>query len=158
MRWAPTKVRLAHGRRCGWGLEPGLAVPSPPLPLAAGPGYNLNGLNGASMNASQVEAETEVMKSQAGGTSTLDAFLARAYYGFQVQNFFTFARNRCGGGRCGHAGFRVVAFRCLLLDLPCLKPAHFPRMPMCQSVLAETTGCHTPRSPREGKPTRRGCR
>lgn len=46
------------------------------------------------MNASQVEAESQVMKSLAAGTATLDAFLARAVHGFVVQNFFTFSRNR----------------------------------------------------------------
>lgn len=60
----------------------------------AGPGYNLNGLNGVSMTAEQVEAETRVMKSLAGGVATLDAFMARAYYGYSLQNFFTFQRNR----------------------------------------------------------------
>eukprot|EP00730_Choanoeca_flexa_P004646 TRINITY_DN11760_c0_g1_i4.p2 TRINITY_DN11760_c0_g1~~TRINITY_DN11760_c0_g1_i4.p2 ORF type:complete len:522 (+),score=116.02 TRINITY_DN11760_c0_g1_i4:1811-3376(+) len=60
----------------------------------AGPGYHLNGLNNDVMNASQVEAESQTMKSQAGGASTLDAFLVRAACGFGVQNFFTFSRNR----------------------------------------------------------------
>lgn len=60
----------------------------------AGPGYNLNGLNGVSMTPDQVEAESQVMKSLAGGTATLDAFLNRAYYGYDIQNFFTFSRNR----------------------------------------------------------------
>ena len=41
------------------------------LPLTAavdeaGPGYHLNGLNGDSMNLSQVEAESRTMKSQVG--------------------------------------------------------------------------------------------
>jgi hypothetical protein len=60
----------------------------------AGPGYNLNGLNGVSMDSEQVEAESQVMKSLIGGTATLDAFLMRATYGFDLQNFFTFSRNR----------------------------------------------------------------
>ncbi len=60
----------------------------------AGPGYNLNGLNGVSMTPDQVEAESQVMKSLAGGVATLDAFLNRAYYGYDLQNFFTFSRNR----------------------------------------------------------------
>lgn len=60
----------------------------------AGPGYNMNGLNGVKMNASQVEAESQVMKSLAAGTATLDSFLMRAQHGFVVQNFFTFSRNR----------------------------------------------------------------
>lgn len=60
----------------------------------AGPGYNMNGLNGVKMNSSQVESESQVMKSLAAGTATLDAFLARAANEFKIQNFFTFSRNR----------------------------------------------------------------
>lgn len=60
----------------------------------AGPGYNLNGLNGVSMDADQVEAESQVMKSLIGGTATLDSFLMRATYGYDLQNYFTFSRNR----------------------------------------------------------------
>jgi hypothetical protein len=60
----------------------------------AGPGYNLNGLNGVSMTEEQVEAESQVMKSLVGGTATLDSFLMRAMYGFDLQNFFTYHRNR----------------------------------------------------------------
>jgi hypothetical protein len=60
----------------------------------AGPGYNLNGLNNVRMTPKQVEAESQVMKSLAGGTATLDSFLARGERGFVLQNFFTFSRNR----------------------------------------------------------------
>lgn len=60
----------------------------------AGPGYNLNGLNGVSMTDAQVEAESRVMKSLAGGTATLDSFLMNAKHGYRYQNFFTFSRNR----------------------------------------------------------------
>jgi len=60
----------------------------------AGPGYNLNGLNGVSMTQEQVEAESQVMKSLVGGTATLDSFLVRAAYGYELQNFFTYERNR----------------------------------------------------------------
>jgi len=60
----------------------------------AGPGYNLDGLNGVSMTPEQVEAESQVMKSLAGGAATLDSFLARAYHGYDLQNFFTYSRNR----------------------------------------------------------------
>lgn len=56
----------------------------------AGPGYVLNGLNGARVTEDQARAQEQVMKSLAAGTATLDAFLARAYRGFTVQNFFTF--------------------------------------------------------------------
>ena len=60
----------------------------------AGPGYNLNGLNGVSITDAQVEAESLAMKSQAGGVATLDTFLYRAQLGWTEQNFFTFQRNR----------------------------------------------------------------
>ncbi len=60
----------------------------------AGPGYNLNGLNGVKMTSAQVEAESRVMKSLTGGTATLDSFLARGQRGFALQNFFTYSRNR----------------------------------------------------------------
>ncbi|GAO34668.1 hypothetical protein SCT_0047 [Sulfuricella sp. T08] len=56
----------------------------------AGPGYVLNGLNNARVTEEQANAQEQVMKSLAAGTATLDSFLARAYRGFDVQNFFTF--------------------------------------------------------------------
>jgi hypothetical protein len=58
----------------------------------AGPGYALNGLNDARVTEEQFRAQEQVMKSLAAGTATLDAFLARAYRGFEIQNFFTFGR------------------------------------------------------------------
>ena len=60
----------------------------------AGPGYHLDGLNGDVMTPQQVESESRTMKSLAGGVATLDSFLCRAQYGFRLQNFFTFQRNR----------------------------------------------------------------
>lgn len=59
-----------------------------------GPGYNLNGLNGAVMTPEMMEAESVVMKSLAGGTGTLDSFLNGYLYGMQLQSFFTFSRAR----------------------------------------------------------------
>ncbi len=56
----------------------------------AGPGYALNGLNNARVTEEQERAQEQVMKSLAAGTATLDSFLARAYRGFSVQNFFMF--------------------------------------------------------------------
>ena len=56
----------------------------------AGPGYAMNGLNGAKMTDAQVQEQERVMKSQAAGTATIDSFLARAYRGFSLQNFFVF--------------------------------------------------------------------
>lgn len=55
----------------------------------AGPGYSLNGLNGALVTHEQSQTQEQVMKSLAAGTATLDAFLARAYRGFATQNYFT---------------------------------------------------------------------
>ena len=57
----------------------------------AGPGYAMNGLNNARVTREQARAQEEVMKSKVAGTATLDSFLTYAYYGFSLQNFFTFA-------------------------------------------------------------------
>lgn len=56
----------------------------------AGPGYALNGLNNARVTDAQAQEQEQVMKSLAAGTATLDAFLARAYRGFELQNYFIF--------------------------------------------------------------------
>ncbi len=61
----------------------------------AGPGYALSGLNNQpKMTQEQVRAQEETMKSQGGGAATLDCFLDKAYYGFDLQNFFTFFHGR----------------------------------------------------------------
>ncbi len=60
----------------------------------AGPGYALNGLNGARVSARQAAEQERVMKSKLAGTATLDTFLVRAYYDFDTQNFFTFSEGR----------------------------------------------------------------
>lgn len=60
----------------------------------AGPGYNIDGLNGVSMTMEMVEFENQVMKSLAAGTATLDSFLNHATQGAKLQNFFLFKRNR----------------------------------------------------------------
>jgi len=60
----------------------------------AGPGYNLNGLNGVRMTPQLVEGENRVMKSLVGGSSTLDCFLGFTYQGAQLQNYFIFRRLR----------------------------------------------------------------
>jgi hypothetical protein len=57
----------------------------------AGPGYALDGLNGAHVTAQQKHEQEQVMKSLAAGTATLDAFLARAERGFTPQMFFMYA-------------------------------------------------------------------
>ncbi len=54
----------------------------------AGPGYVLNGLNNARISEAQSLEQEQVMKSLAAGTATLDSFLARAYRGFDLQNYF----------------------------------------------------------------------
>lgn len=58
----------------------------------AGPGYALNGLNNARVTRDQSEQQEQVMKSKLAGTATLDSFLARAYHGFALDNFFVFGR------------------------------------------------------------------
>lgn len=58
----------------------------------AGPGYAKHGLNNTKVSKEEELVQEKVMKSMAAGTATLDAFLARAYRGFVLQNFFTFAR------------------------------------------------------------------
>ena len=58
----------------------------------AGPGYALDGLNNAHVTEEQGRAQEQVMKSLAAGTATLDSFLARAYQGFTLQNFFAYGR------------------------------------------------------------------
>lgn len=60
----------------------------------AGPGYVLNGLNKASVSKEDAEQQEQVMKSKLAGTATIDSFLARAYYGFDLQNFFTYSEGR----------------------------------------------------------------
>ena len=56
----------------------------------AGPGYALPN----TISHEQEEAESQVMKSLAAGTGTLDCFLDGAQQGFVLQNFFTFSRGR----------------------------------------------------------------
>jgi hypothetical protein len=60
----------------------------------AGPGYALDGLNGDRVSEEEAAEQERVMKSLAAGTATLDAFLARAAWGFSLQNFFTFGEGR----------------------------------------------------------------
>ena len=58
----------------------------------AGPGYNLNGLNGASVTAAQVIAQEVVMKSRAAGAATVDTMLNYAEADFLNYNFFTLSQ------------------------------------------------------------------
>jgi len=56
----------------------------------SGPGYALNGLNNARVTPRQAEEQEQVMKSKASGVATLDVYLAQAYLGYKLQNYFTF--------------------------------------------------------------------
>ncbi len=56
----------------------------------AGPGYAMNGLNGAQVTPQEAAQQEIAMKSVAAGTATLDAFLMRAAKGDVLQNFFTY--------------------------------------------------------------------
>lgn len=56
----------------------------------AGPGYAMNGLNGAQVSPAEAMQQELAMKSVAAGTATLDAFLMRASKGEKLQNFFTY--------------------------------------------------------------------
>ncbi|RWR08137.1 hypothetical protein [Paenirhodobacter populi] len=66
----------------------------------AGPGYEVNGLNGARITPEQVREQDLVMKSAAAGAATLDSFLTRAVEGDRIQNYFLFQR---GGRFASHA-------------------------------------------------------
>lgn len=56
----------------------------------AGPGYALPN----TISKAQEESESQVMKSLAAGTGTLDCFLDGAQQGLVLQNFFTYQRGR----------------------------------------------------------------
>jgi hypothetical protein len=59
-----------------------------PTCYEAGPGYQLNGLNGASVSPEELIVQEVVMKSRAAGTATLHTALAQAARGFAHFNFF----------------------------------------------------------------------
>lgn len=69
--------------------DEGLPVPAH-ITYEAGPGYVLNGLNGARVTDEQAAEQETVMKSVASGTATLDTFLALAQEGTAQLNFFNF--------------------------------------------------------------------
>lgn len=60
----------------------------------AGPGYVLNGLNGAAVTWEESEAQEVLMKSVGVGMATLDCFLFNAAGGHVIQNYFTFGGRR----------------------------------------------------------------
>jgi hypothetical protein len=59
-----------------------------PTCYEAGPGYQLNGLNGVTMNDTQAIEQEVVMKSVAAGTATLHTALLQASRGFDLFNYF----------------------------------------------------------------------
>jgi hypothetical protein len=59
-----------------------------PTCYEAGPGYQLSGLNGATLSTADVITQEVVMKSRAAGTATLHTALAQAARGFAHFNFF----------------------------------------------------------------------
>lgn len=60
-----------------------------PTCYEAGPGYQLNGLNGAAVSAEEQIVQEVVMKSRAVGTGTLETMLYQALRGFAMFNYFT---------------------------------------------------------------------
>jgi hypothetical protein len=60
-----------------------------PTCYEAGPGYQLNGLNGSSITNAEEITQEVVMKSRAAGTGALNTFLAQASKGFAMANYFT---------------------------------------------------------------------
>ena len=72
-------------------LSAGRPAPLQSGTYEAGPGYVLNGLNGAKVSREQTQEQEAVMKSAAAGAATLDNFLIRALAGDRLQNFFTFS-------------------------------------------------------------------
>ena len=60
-----------------------------PTCYEAGPGYQLNGLNGATLTSAERIVQEVVMKSRAAATGTLDTVLSQAERGFSRYNFFT---------------------------------------------------------------------
>ncbi len=55
----------------------------------AGPGYQLNGLNGVTVTAEQVITQEAIMKSRAAAASTVDTMLTYAEEDFKDFNYFT---------------------------------------------------------------------
>ena len=71
----------------------------------AGPGYVMNGLNGASVSDEQAAGQELVMKSVGAGTATIDGFLMGAAHGVTLHNFFTYgARTMWASHAPDHAG------------------------------------------------------
>lgn len=60
----------------------------------AGPGYLLNGLNGATVTTDDSKGQERVMKSVSAGVATLDVFLQNMQKGLAVQNYFTLSEGQ----------------------------------------------------------------
>lgn len=58
----------------------------------AGPGYQMNGLNGSQVSPEQYTEQEKIMKGPFAGVATLDTFLSLVRAGHTVQNYFTFGR------------------------------------------------------------------
>lgn len=70
-------------------MSQGRGKPIRAMHYEAGPGYVMNGLNGASVTDEEVASQERLLKSVAGGTATLDAFLYNSSVGVVSTNFFT---------------------------------------------------------------------
>lgn len=81
----------------------GRAKPIRAAHYESGPGYNLNGLNGAKVTPQDMEQQEMLMKSVGGGTATLDAYLTCAANGLVSNNFFTLGPGRGWRSRAGDA-------------------------------------------------------
>ncbi|MDO5706535.1 MAG: hypothetical protein Q4G49_15905 [Paracoccus sp. (in: a-proteobacteria)] len=79
----PRLVNLCHE------MSQGRAKPIRAMHYEAGPGYVMDGLNGASATPEQIASQERLLKSVAGGTATLDAFLYNSSVGVVSTNFFT---------------------------------------------------------------------
>ena len=69
----------------------GRAKPIRLVNYESGPGYSLNGLNGATVTAEQAASQELLMKSVASGTAVMDAFMTNAACGMISNNLFTLA-------------------------------------------------------------------
>lgn len=83
-----TTPRVARHVRQVDKLSRGRAQPLQLGTYEAGPGYAVNGLNGAKVSKEQAALQEEVMKSAASGAATIDSFLTHATLGATLQNFF----------------------------------------------------------------------
>lgn len=74
-----------------------------PTCYEAGPGFQLNGLNGASVTEAEAIVQEVVMKSRAAATGTLETMMYQALQGFAVFNFFTLTEGDRWGARASAA-------------------------------------------------------